>query len=127
MIELRFCSLEITPEGAVTHFPDGASWRALPHDEPHYHYLAYRYGHRGDTLAYCRAHEICHHLVSEAFGMHSLTIFALAHGEQPTPMVSAAEEALTHTLHRFAMIGEPPLIEGVDWNGLKQRFLELMP
>lgn len=123
MIDLRFANLEYTTEGAVTHFPDGSSWGALPHDEPHYHYLAYRYGHGGNTLAYCRFHELCHHLVCEAFGSHSLTLWALAHGEQPTPMIAAAEEALAHTLHRYAMTGEPPFIEGVDWDVLKHRLL----
>jgi hypothetical protein len=125
MIQLRFCQLEYTAAGAVTHWPDGSRWGALPHDEPHYHYLAYRYGHDGDTAAYCRDHELCHHLIGEAFGSHSLVIWSLAHGEQPAPMVAAAEEALAHTLHRYAMTGEPPLIEGVDWDGLRDKFLTL--
>ena len=125
MIQLRFSAIEFTPEGAVSRFGDGSSWGALPHDAPHYHYLAYRYGHDGDTLAYCRAHELCHHLIAESFSCHSPVIWALAHGEQPTPLIAAAEEALAHVLHRYATTGEPPLIEGVDWAALKRRFLEL--
>lgn len=125
MLSLRFCRFEQTPEGAVTHWPDDTSWGALPHLEPHYHYLAYRYGHQGDVVAYCRAHELCHHLICEAFGSHSFVLWALAHGEQPTPMIAAAEEALAMTLHRFVMTGEPPLIDRVDWTALKSRFLEL--
>lgn len=124
-LALRFSSLEFTPDGAVTHFGDGSSYGALPHDEPHYHYLAYRYGHGGDALAYCRAHELCHHLISEAFGCHSPVLWALAHGETPAPLIAAAEEALVQTLHRFLMTEEPPLIEGVDWARLKRRFEEL--
>jgi hypothetical protein len=125
MTQLRFARLEHTPEGAVTHFPDGSTWPALPHDTPHYHYAAFRYGHEGDTLAYCRAHELCHHLVAEGLGSHSLTLWALAHGEKPAPMISAAEEALAMALHRYAMTGEPPLIEGLNWSALKSRFQEL--
>jgi hypothetical protein len=122
VIELCFASLEYTPEGAVTHWPDETSWGALPHDTPHYHYLAYRYGHDGDILAYCQTHELCHHLIAEGFGTHSLVLWALAHGEQPPPMIAAAEEALAMTLHRYIMVGEPPLIEGVDWRLLKHQF-----
>lgn len=126
MIQFRFASLEYTPQGAVTHFPDGSSWGALPHDTPEYHYVAYRYGHNGDTLAYCRVHELAHHLVCESFGSHSLTLFALAHGEKPTPMIAAAEEALAMTLHRYAMTSEPPMIEGVPWYSLRERLLTML-
>lgn len=125
MIRLRFASIECTPDGAVSSFGDGSSYGAHPHDEPHYHYLAYRYGHGGDTLAFCQAHELCHHLIAEAFGCHSAVLWALAHDEKPTPMIAAAEEALVGVLHRYIMAAEPPLIEGVDWLGLKARFLEL--
>lgn len=125
-MQLRFASLDFTDEGAVSHFPDGSSWGALPHDEPHYHYLALRYGHSGDLRAYCRAHELCHHLIAEAFGSHSPVLWALAHGEQPPRMIAAAEEALAMTLHRFVMLAEPPLIEGLDWKALKTRFEELL-
>jgi hypothetical protein len=124
MIQLRFCKLEFTPEGAMTHWPDGTQWGALPHDTPSYHYAAYRYGHDGDTLAYCRFHELAHHLICEALGSHSLVIFALAHGEQPSPAIAAAEEALTMTLHRYVTTVEPPLIEGIGWQTLRKRFLE---
>lgn len=126
IIELRYSSLQFTPEGATTYFDDGSKWGALPHPEQgHYQYLAYRYGHDGDTLAYCRVHELLHHLLAESFSCHSPILWALAHGEKTTPMIAAAEEALVHTLHRFVMTGEPPLIEGVAWQALKQRFHEL--
>lgn len=125
MIEMRFASLSFTPEGATTAFPDGSSWGALPHDEPHYHYLAFRYGHNGNRLAYCRAHELAHHLIAEAFCQHSPVLWCLAHGEKPPAMIAAAEEALAQTLHRYAMTGEPPLIEGVAWDELKVRFHQL--
>lgn len=126
MIALRFARLEFTPEGARTHFPDGTSWPAHPHDEPHYHYIAFRMGHEGDTLAYCRAHELAHHLVCEGLNSHSLVLWALAHGEKPPSMISAAEEALAGVLHRYAFTGEPPLIEGIPWYELKRRMLRLL-
>lgn len=126
MIELRNASIQFTPEGATSYFDDGTEWGALPHDKPHYHHLAYAYGHEGDTLAYCQIHELCHHLIAEAFCQHSPVIWSLAHGEQPTPMIAAAEEALVQALHRYAMTGVPPFIEGVDWNGLRGRLRELV-
>jgi hypothetical protein len=125
VIELRFARLEYTPEGAVTYFRDGSSWGATPHDLPHYHALAHRLGYEGDILAYCREHELAHHVLSEGFGSHSLVLFALAHGEQPTPMIAAAEESLALNLQRYARTGENPFVDGADWPSLKARFLAL--
>jgi hypothetical protein len=122
-IRLRFCELEYTPQGAVTHFRDGSSYGALPHDEPHYHAVAHRLGYAGDILAYCQEHELAHHLIAEEFGSHSPVIWALAHGEEPPRMIAAAEEALAMTLQRHARANEVPLIEGVDWDALKCRLV----
>lgn len=124
MISLRFCTLEFTPEGAVTHFADGSRWGALPHDEPHYHALAHRLGYEGDILRYCQEHELAHHLIAEAFGCHSPVLWALAHDETPATMFVAAEEALAMTLQRYARANEVPLIEGVDWDALRNRIME---
>jgi hypothetical protein len=122
-MQLRFVCLAFTPQGAISYFPDGSKFGALPHsDEPHYQYLAYRYGHNGDTVAYCQVHEACHHLIAESFNSHSPVIHALAHGEKPSAMIAAAEEALAMTLHRYITVGEPPMIEGVPWPDLKARF-----
>jgi hypothetical protein len=125
MIELRFARLRYTPEGAVSFFMDGSSWGATPHDLPHYHALAHRLGYEGDILAYCREHELAHHVLAEGFGSHSLVLFALAHGEQPTPMIAAAEESLALNLQRYARTGENPFVDGADWQALKARFLAL--
>jgi hypothetical protein len=124
MIRLRFAELEYTADGAVTHWPDGTSWGAQPHDAPHYHALAHRLGYAGDILQYCQEHELADHLIAEAFGSHSPVLWALAHGEQPGPMFAAAEEALAMTLQRYARASEVPLIEGVDWSALKRRILQ---
>jgi hypothetical protein len=127
LIRLRFASLEFTADGALTIFPDGSSWGALPHPEmPHYHALAHRLGYEGDTLAYCREHELAHHVLSEGFGSHSLVLWALAHGEKPTPMIAAAEESLALNLQRYARTNEHPFVDGCDWPALKARFLSLL-
>jgi hypothetical protein len=126
VIDLRFAVLEATPQGAVTHFFDKTSYGALPHDEePHYHAIAHRLGYEGDTLRYCREHELAHHLVAEEFNSHSPVLWALAHGETPSRMIAAAEEALAMALQRYARTNEHPLIDGVNWQALKARFLQL--
>jgi hypothetical protein len=126
MIALRYASLEYTSTGAVTRFADGSSYGALPHDEPHYHAVAHRLGYCGDIMLYCREHELAHHLIAEEFGSHSPVIWALAHGEVPPRMIAAAEEALVMALQRYARANEVPLIEGIDWDALKRRFLGLL-
>lgn len=127
MIQLRFARLQFTPDGAVTHFDDGSRWGALPHPEmPHYQHLAFAYGHDGDTLAYCQHHELAHHVLCEGFGSHSLVLWALAHGEQPTPMVAAAEESLAMNLHLYAMTNEYPFVDRINWHALRHRFLGLL-
>lgn len=125
MIELEFATLEFVDWGAVTRFHDGAQYGARPHDEPHYHHLAYSMGYEGDTLLYCQHHELAHHLVSEEFGSHSPVLWALAHGEQPCRMIAAAEEALAMALQRYARTNQPPFVDRIDWHRLKARFLEL--
>jgi hypothetical protein len=125
VIQLRFAALECTPDGAVTHFADGASWGALAHDEPHYHAIAHRLGYDGDILRYCREHELAHHVIAEGFGSHSLVLWALAHGEQPTSMIAAAEESLALNLQRYARTNENPFVDGADWCALRRRFLDL--
>lgn len=127
-IRLRFAEIDwIDGFGALTRFPADSEYGACPHDEPHYWHLAFAYGHAGDVFAYCRAHELCHHLVCESFGSHSPVLWALAHGEKPAPMIAAAEEALAMALHRYVMTGAPPFIDGIPWADLKARFLELAP
>lgn len=126
LINLRFASLQFTEDGAVTHFPDGTSWGAQPHDAPHYHALAHRLGYEGDTLRYCREHELAHHVIAEGFGSHSLVLWPLAHGDTCMPMIAAAEESLALNLQRYARTNEHPFVDGADWLALKRRFLGLL-
>lgn len=121
MIELKFARIDFTSEGAVSYFPDGTSWGATPHDTAHYHHLAFKYGHEGDTLAYCHIHELCHHLVAEEFGRPSAVLSFLAKGMTPPRLSCASEEALAMALHLYAMTGEPPFIDRVDWPALRER------
>jgi hypothetical protein len=125
-VNLRFAKLEFTPWGAFSEFHDGSRWGAQPHDEPHYHALAHRLGYEGDTLAYCREHELAHHLISEHFVSHSPVLWALAHGEQPPAMIAAAEESLALNLQRYARTNEYPMVDRVNWHALRSRFLELL-
>lgn len=125
--KLRFAELDwIEGVGALTRFPDGSQWGAHPHEAPHYHAIAHRLGYEGDVLAYCQEHELAHHVVAEGFGSHSLVLWALAHGDKPTPMIAAAEESLTMNLQRFARTNENPFVDGADWNALRRRFLGLI-
>jgi hypothetical protein len=125
-IKLKFCELDwIEGFGAKTRFPDGTQYGAHPHDSPHYWNVAYRCGYEGDVFAYCREHELAHHLIAENFNSHSPIIWALAHGDKPPPMIVPAEEALALALQRYARSNEPPFIDGIDWRPLKARFLEL--
>lgn len=125
MIELRYASLEYVPEGARTHFHDGTSFGALPHDKPHYHAIAYRLGYEGDILSYAREHELAHHLIGEEFDQPSTVVWPLAHGLVPDRFGAAAEEALAMALQRYARTNEVPLIDRIDWQRLRSRFLAL--
>lgn len=126
VIALLFAQLEFTKKGAVSHFPDGTSYGALPHDEPHYHAIAHRLGYEGDTLRYCQEHELAHHLIAEHFGMASPVLWALAHSQQPGALQVAGEEALAMALQRFVRAHEHPLVDKVDWEQVRARFLEVL-
>lgn len=125
MIELRFAALEYVPEGAVSHFRDGSSFGALPHDKPHYHAIAHRLGYEGDILRYAREHELAHHLIAEEFDQPSTVIWDLAHDLVPDRFAAAAEEALAMSLQRYARTNEVPMVDRIDWQRLRARFLAL--
>lgn len=125
-IQLQHCEIEFTSTGAVTTWPDGKQWGALPHDVPHYHALAHRLGYEGDTLRYCQEHDLAHHLVCEYFGNRSAVLWALAHSRQPDAWDTASEEALALALQRYARTNEVPLVDRVDWKALKSRFHQVL-
>ena len=126
MIELRFCSVDWTPGGCVSHFRDGRSYGAHPHDLPHYHAIAHRLGYEGDILRYCREHEVAHHVIGEAFDQPSAVLWALAHGAEPSAFDAAAEESLAMNLQAFARTNQVPFVAGVDWSRSRSRFLAVL-
>lgn len=123
MIQLAHATLEFTDDGAVTKFSDGSRYGALPHDEPHYHAIAHRLGYEGDILRYCQEHELAHHLIAEYFD-RTPVMWALAYGGRPDAFATAAEEALAMALQRYLHTNEVPLIDRVDWDGLRERMKE---
>lgn len=141
-ITLTHATVTYTPEGCYSTFTDGSSYGAHPHDTSDYDEIAKRCGYwtwgayrghppadkrAGARLDYCREHEVCHHLVGEAFySGPSPVLWALAHGSEVTPQEAALEEAMVMTLQRWIRAGERPIIGGVDWTGLKQRALEVL-
>lgn len=120
IVRLRSASVVYTPEGCVSRFLDGTSWGAQPHDTPHYHVIAHRCGYGADLLAYCREHEVCHHILAEwLHGRPSGVLWALAHGREVSPGEAAAEELGVHALQRWVRAAERPIVGGVDWDELK--------
>lgn len=127
MIRTRFALVKWTARGCISLFDDGSTWGAFHHPEqPHYPALAHRLGYEGDTLQFCREHEVAHHLVGEEFGEPSRVLWMLAQDIDPPPQVAASEEALAFALQRYARANEVPLIDGVDWPALRSRFVGLV-
>lgn len=126
-IALAYCTVEYTDWGCVTHFPDGTQFGAHPHETPHYHVIAHRLGYGDDLLGYCREHEVAHCLIAEWFRDEpSAVLWDLAHGAEPDPITAVHEEVMAQTLQRWIRAGERPILAGVDWDGIKERALDLL-
>lgn len=126
-IQIGNATIEYTPQGCVTHYPDGTSYGAHPHVTHHYHVVSHRCGYGDDILRYAREHEACHHIVSEWIaGRRSDVLWPLAHGYEPDPAEAVFEEAMTMTLQRWLRASERPIIGGVDWCDIKRRALEVL-
>jgi hypothetical protein len=128
LIQLRYCTLEFTPDGAVTRFPDGTEIGAHPHPgNHHYHVISHRLGYGDDVLAYCREHELCHSLVEERLhDRPSRVLWALAHGSTLSGRDAAYEELTAQTLQRWLRANERPIISGVRWDEIKRDALEML-
>lgn len=129
MIRLRFASVDYLDWGCISRFEDGSTVSAIPHPWDHcYSIIAMRCGYGFDLMAYCREHEVAHHLVCEALlGGPSPVLWGLAH-EKPLPASEAAfEEMMAQGLQRFARAAERPIIGGVDWDALAARFVQALP
>lgn len=139
---IDYAEVVLTDDGCFSRFADGSTWGAQPHDTPHYDEIAERCGYltpRRDPsqpiderkaaarLAYCREHEVCHHVVGTVFyHAPSPVLWALAHGGDVTPEQAALEEAMVMTLQRWFRAGERPIIGGVDWDALRLRLALLL-
>lgn len=127
MIYLRHASVEFTDWGCVSHFADGSSYPAQPHDSPHYHVVAHRLGYGDDLLHYTREHELAHHLWAEAMrDAPSRVLWALAHGEQPALPDAIEEEIGAQLLQRWVRANERPIVADVHWDALRARALSVM-
>lgn len=127
VVQIGDATVTFTPEGAVTTYADGASYGAHPHETHRYHAIAHRCGYGDDILAYCREHEVCHHMAGLWItGGGSNVIGPLAQGIEPDPIEALHEELLVVTFQRWLRANERPIIGGVDWDGLKTRALAVL-
>lgn len=128
MIHLRHCTVEFTPEGATTRFPDGTSVDATPHpDDHHYSVVAHRLGYGDDILAYCQEHEVCHSLAAQWFWDEpSHVLWSLAHKQQVHRGKGIYEEMAAQTLQAWLRANVRPILSGADWSALKRDALELL-
>ena len=56
----------------------------------------------------------------------SRVIWALAHGTVLSGPESSYEELAAQALQRFLRAGERPIISGIDWDGIKEKALDLL-
>lgn len=140
-IMTKFAQLDVFTGGCVTRFPTLEPVAATPH--PHmrnYRRIAARCGYATEwwvdhaapdtwgapCLAYCVEHELAHLLVEEVLhDRPSRVLWALALGHPLTGHRAAYEEGMAQMLQRWVRAGEEPIIGGVDWVALRDRFLEL--
>lgn len=124
VVTAKHCVVNIADYGCVTIFPDNSMFGAHPHDTHHYHVISHRLGYGDDIWAYCVEHEIAHVVVAEFFhDRASHVIWELAHQREPAAMETLHEEVLAQMLQRWARTHERPILGGVDWDGLKAKFL----
>lgn len=132
MIVLRFCVIDFTAWGASTHFTDGATVNAVPHDTPHYHVIAHRLGYGDDLLRYCQEHEFCHSFIAERLkAAPSFVLHRLARGDRfdrdPRDRGEVLyEELAAQQLQRWLRANERPIVSGCDWDQLKHDALRLL-
>ncbi|MFS0771052.1 hypothetical protein [Sphingomonas sp. 1P08PE] len=144
MIRINDATVTYTADGAHTAYDDGSSYGAQPHATAHYDEIADRCGYLARAtvatwpldpsddeeaaarLAYCREHEVFHHIVGGLFyGGRSPILWALAHGSEVTPEQAALEEAMVMTVQRWVRAGERPIIGGVEWDAVRANALAL--
>ena len=126
-IKIGSATVVYTDYGCYSAYPDGTGYAAQPHDTSHYHVIAHRCGYGDDILAYCREHEVCHHIIGEwVKGTGSEVIRPLADGAEPDQITAVFEEVMVQTLQRWLRTNERPIIGNLDWDDLKHRALAVL-
>ena len=128
MIQTRFATVKPERWGCAVTFEDRLFCQAqhFP-DDPHYRVIAHRCGYQDDTLRYAIEHEVAHLVVEEVlYSRPSRVLWGLAHLEPLHPLDAAYEEIAAQTLQRWARTNERPIVGGVDGDGLRARFEEVL-
>jgi hypothetical protein len=117
-----------TPEGCRTVYSDGATLDSYPHLEmPHYYVISHRTGYGDDVMAYCREHDLFHHLVACFFGtISSSVLWRSAHSGDDGPIPAAYEEVLVMTCQKWVRANERPIIGDVNWDAFKAKALGVL-
>lgn len=128
MIQLRHASVEVHEHGCTSFFVDDTRVEAVPHPwDHHYSVIAHRCGYGDDLHRYCVEHEVAHHVVCETLlGEASPVLWGIAHGEPLPPEKAAFEEMMAQGLQRYARAAEEPIIGGIDWQAMRNRFLQVL-
>jgi hypothetical protein len=124
-MQTKYATIEPHSWGCTVRFKGGSMCLAqnFPSD-PHYRVISHRCGYQDDTLRYCIEHEIAHLVVEEwLFDRPSRVLTALAAGSPLEPHEAAYEEGMAQMLQRYARANEQPIIGGVDWLGMRERFI----
>lgn len=127
MIRTRFATVTPHDWGCVVRFDDGSEVPAQHHpDDPRYIAVAHRLGYDGDTLAYCREHEVCHLVLCETLhDAPSLVLWCLAHGAPLSASEAAYEELCVQALQGWVRARQRPFV-ALPWDEMGRRVEELM-
>jgi hypothetical protein len=129
-IALIFCRIVVDEVARfiTTHFPDGSSYGAYPHDTDDYRDVARNHGYGFDVMAYAVEHEFAHQLLAQELeGRPCPIIWALAHGLRH-PDDTAQREALIMAFQAY-LRGFSPMRAaqpGVDWGALRAKALAVL-
>lgn len=125
MLILKYCTINWTPWGCATDFPDGTNLESFPHEIPHYYVIAHRCGYGDDLLDYCREHDFFHAFCEEYFhNRASPVLWGLAH--QMDVEDSTYEELLVQSCQRWVRGNERPIIGNIDWDDFKKQSIGLL-
>ena len=126
-IELRHCTVEFLDWGCMTHFRDGTSFGAHPHETHRYYVVSHKCGHGDDIMGFCRYHEFFHSFTAQRLHDEpSYVLWTLAHKMPQNRGDVVYEEMAAQQVHQWVMTGDEPIISGHDWHDLKTEALFLL-